>query len=132
MNLAAARALVARHEGLRLKPYVDTVGKITIGYGYNLTDRGISRQTADAWLDADLATCVDDLSSYPWFAALTDNRQTALLDLIYNVGPAGFSKFRRLIAALHAHDYARAAAEILDSEVAPLRARELADLMRTG
>jgi len=29
---------LTRHEGLRLKPYVDTVGKLTIGCGRNLDD----------------------------------------------------------------------------------------------
>ncbi|MCP4280350.1 MAG: lysozyme, partial [Alteromonas sp.] len=32
--------LIAQHEGLRLKPYKCTAGKITIGYGRNLDDNG--------------------------------------------------------------------------------------------
>ena len=34
------------HEGLRLKPYKDTVGKWTIGIGRNLEDKGITEQEA--------------------------------------------------------------------------------------
>ena len=34
------------HEGLRLKPYRDTVGKLTIGVGRNLDDVGITRAEA--------------------------------------------------------------------------------------
>jgi len=50
-------ALVERvkvHEGLRLKPYRCTAGKLTIGYGRNLDDRGISEEEARRFLDWDL------------------------------------------------------------------------------
>ncbi len=33
--------LIRHHEGVRTHPYVDTVGKLTIGVGRNLTDRGL-------------------------------------------------------------------------------------------
>jgi hypothetical protein len=33
-----ARVQLIRHEGFRSKPYRDTVGKLTIGYGTNLQD----------------------------------------------------------------------------------------------
>ena len=32
---------LVRHEGLRLKPYRSTAGKLTIGFGRNLDDRGL-------------------------------------------------------------------------------------------
>ena len=35
-------AMLQRHEGLRLKPYKCTAGKVSIGYGRNLEDVGIS------------------------------------------------------------------------------------------
>ena len=34
---------LVRHEGLRLKPYRCTAGKLTIGIGRNLDDCGISK-----------------------------------------------------------------------------------------
>ena len=39
---ALVKPLTKINEGLRSKPYVDTVGKVTIGVGRNLTDRGLS------------------------------------------------------------------------------------------
>jgi lysozyme len=45
-DVDALTADLIRDEGLKLKPYTDTVGKLTIGIGRNLTDRGISRQEA--------------------------------------------------------------------------------------
>lgn len=38
--------MLIRHEGLRLKPYKDSVGKLTIGVGRNLDDKGITKEEA--------------------------------------------------------------------------------------
>ncbi|MDY0127369.1 MAG: hypothetical protein RBR69_04500 [Candidatus Cloacimonadaceae bacterium] len=37
---------LVRHEGLRLKPYRCTAGKLTIGIGRNLNDCGITQSEA--------------------------------------------------------------------------------------
>jgi lysozyme len=133
MNLAATRALVQRHEGLRLFPYLDTKGKVTIGFGRNLTDRGITRAQADDWLEKDLAECQSQLHElFHWFDRLDDVRQAVLVDIVFNVGWAGFLKFVRLIAAMTISDFPKASAEILDSGIALKRRTELALMMRTG
>ena len=36
------KTMLVKDEGLRLKPYRDTAGKLTIGVGRNLSDVGIS------------------------------------------------------------------------------------------
>jgi hypothetical protein len=36
-----------QHEEFRNFPYIDSVGKITIGIGFNLSDRGID----DEWIN---------------------------------------------------------------------------------
>lgn len=46
MNLTALKEELIRDEGLRLKPYRDTVGKLTIGVGRNLDDVGITKDEA--------------------------------------------------------------------------------------
>ena len=56
-----------RHEGLRLKPYRDTAGKLTIGVGRNLDDVGVSEAEAFALLNY-IATRGDRAAE---FAALT-------------------------------------------------------------
>jgi lysozyme len=48
---------LVRHEGLRLKPYRCTAGKLTIGIGRNLDDRGISQKEAYAMLERDIKDC---------------------------------------------------------------------------
>lgn len=61
MDTQQLREQLERHEGLRLKPYKDTVGKLTIGIGRNLDDKGISRKEAFALLDNDIAEVVRQL-----------------------------------------------------------------------
>ncbi len=125
------RALVARHEGCRLHPYADTAGLLTVGYGHNLT-RPITQAQAEAWLDDDLAQAVKAARSYPWFVVLSDQRQAVIVDILFNVGAARFTKFVRLIAALEVGAYDTAAREIEDSHLAPARRTELAAMMGEG
>ena len=47
---------LVRHEGLRLKPYRCTAGKLTIGIGRNLDDCGISKTEAYVLLENDIQT----------------------------------------------------------------------------
>jgi lysozyme len=79
--------LLTRHEGLRLKPYKDTVGKLTIGVGRNLDDIGITREEANMMLIHDIARVEQELNEcLPWWASLDPVRQAVLVDLGFNLG----------------------------------------------
>jgi lysozyme len=97
-----------KHEGLKLKPYRCTAGKLTIGVGRNLEDKGITEQEATFMLFNDLDECVDNLrlDIFPdvW-ETLSDNRQNALIDMRFQLGGAGFRGFKRLIAGVKAGDW---------------------------
>ena len=54
MNIPRLRQMLTLHEGVRLKPYLCTAGKTTIGVGRNLDDVGITREEADMMLDGDI------------------------------------------------------------------------------
>lgn len=63
---------LVRDEGKRLKPYKDTVGKLTIGVGRNLDDVGISESEAMALLDSDIAAVFAELDRHvPWWRDMT-------------------------------------------------------------
>lgn len=94
------RDLLIRHEGLKLKPYKDTVGLLTIGCGRNLDDVGISQQEALYLLDNDIHQSEYDCAIYPWYAKLSDARKAAVLSLSFNLGPAGLAKFKRFLLAM--------------------------------
>ena len=133
--IRSVAALIQRHEGLRLKPYRDTVGKLTIGVGRNLDDVGISREEARKLLERDIEGARTAARRYTWFEDLNGARQAVIIDMIFNLGRAGFRGFRRTRAAVAAGDYETAAAEMLDSGWATQvgeRARRLARMIRTG
>jgi GH24 family phage-related lysozyme (muramidase) len=71
----------------------------------------LTPQTIDAKLSAVLAGFESDLrTEFPHYDALPDGVKMALLDMIYNLGPAGlFRGFPHLIAAIQAGAWAQAA-----------------------
>lgn len=109
-----AREYLRRHlladEGLRLKPYKDTVGKLTIGVGRNLSDVGISAVEANILLDSDMERAWSDLvKRFPWVLRLTEARQAALTNLTFNLGIAGLAKFVNTMGAMQRGAYSTAA-----------------------
>jgi len=69
---ALARGLLQSDEGLRLKPYHCTAGKLTIGYGRNLEDRGITEAEAEYLLENDVSEIYEDLAEiYDFFTHLS-------------------------------------------------------------
>lgn len=124
-----------RHEGLELKPYMCTGGKLTIGYGRNLDGKGISEKEADNMLTEDILDVYNMLGQFEWFASLDKVRAGVLVNMAFNIGFRGVQKFVKMINALSLKDYELAAKEMLDSRWARQvggRATELAEQMRTG
>ncbi|MDD2424094.1 MAG: glycoside hydrolase family protein, partial [Candidatus Cloacimonetes bacterium] len=126
-----------RHEGLRLKPYRCTAGKLTIGIGRNLDDCGISQKEAYALLDNDIQNCEQQLlEEIPViYNALDEVRQCVLLNMCFNLGIHGLLGFNNTLAFIAAGDWERAANNMLASKWAKQvgrRAIELSELMRKG
>lgn len=122
-------------EGLRLTPYRDTRGVLTIGYGINL-DQGITRVEAEMLLEGRVADRIGALTvTLPWFPTLAPARQRVLINMAYQLGVGGLLGFRHMLEALRRGDYELAADEMLDSDWArqtPARAQRLAQEMRAG
>lgn len=125
-----------RHEGLRLKPYKDTEGKITIGYGHNLTDKGITKHIADMLFYYDLwDTCYQVREKLPYSKDLCEPRQTVLVNMAFNMGINGLLSFTEMLNAVKEKDFKKASKEMLNSKWAKQvgsRAEELAVQMKTG
>jgi lysozyme len=125
------------HEGLRLFPYSDTVGKTTIGVGRNLTDNGISHVEALFLLDNDIELRVfADLERHaPWVAQLDPVRQAVVIDMCFNLGWPRLSLFRNTLAAMKRGDWVSAAEGMRASKWAKQvgnRAVRLRQMMLTG
>ena len=123
-------------EGLRLKPYLCSSGKLTIGVGRNLDDIGITRAEAMVLLDNDVDRCIRELDgALPWWRNLTDARQRALANMCFNLGITRLRKFSRTLRALEDARYEDAARHALDSAWARqvgARATRIAALIRAG
>ena len=135
MDRHLLKAQLERHEGLRLKPYRDTVGKLTIGIGRNLDDVGIAPEEAELMLDNDIDAVERHLKTVDEYSELDPVRQVVLANMCFNLGFYGLMAFRRMWKAIARRDYVAAAAEMLDSRWARQvgsRADELAQIMRTG
>ncbi|RQQ19739.1 lysozyme [Burkholderia stagnalis] len=128
-------AELSRDEGRRLKPYVDTVGKTTIGVGRNLSDVGISDAECDGMLSSDIDRTIAWLDrNLSWWRQLDAVRQRVVINMAFNMG-GGLLSFVNTLAAMRRGDYAAAADGMLASKWAGqvgARAQRLAAMMRTG
>ena len=107
--------IIAKHEGLRLEMYYDTLGVPTIGYGHNLRTP-ISEEAAYKILEDDVAVAVQELDNkLGWWRDLPQPAQIALASMVFNLGWPRFSQFKKMISALEDRDFSRAANEMEDS-----------------
>lgn len=123
-------------EKLCLKPYIDTVGKTSIGVGRNLTDRGILKSEALQMLENDIIGVESDLDrELPWWRQMSEKRQQALGNMCFNLGIVRLLGFKNALAAMRNGDFSRARKEMLDSRWADQvgnRARRLAKMIEKG
>lgn len=129
-------AQLRRDEGVRLMPYKDSVGLLTIGVGRCLDRVGISNVEADFLMKNDINRTMADLDkSLPWWVTLDEPRRGALVNMAFNLGVAGLMGFKNTLALIQQGRYADAAENMLLSkwatQVGP-RAQRLAQQMRTG
>lgn len=129
-NTQALHDLLLSHEGMRLKPYKCTAGKLTIGIGRNLDDRGITEVEAKFLLENDLAECEEDLKVIflDQFYYLPEQTQMVLMDMRFQLGPGRFRKFKKMIQAVKQSDPQEMIKQMKDSRwyrQVPNRAEDL-------
>jgi len=124
------------HEGVEHMPYKDTVGKLTIGVGRNLDDRGLSDDEIDYILSNDIKIVENELDVW-WkdWRTMDETRQRVVADMLFNMGRPTLAKFKNFLSALQEQNYERASVEMMDSNWARQvkgRADTLARMMRDG
>jgi len=154
LNYSALSIQLTEHEATRLRPYDDATGeelrpgdtlrgKITIGIGRNLSDRGISGAESHIFLANDIKGTVADLDrNLPNWRRLDEIRQRVLTDMVFNLGISRFLGFTRMLQALSQAlaqgpqgDYARVGDEMKDSDwyrQVGKRGKRLVLMMDTG
>lgn len=136
MDFSQVKRLLKKHEGLSLSLYKCPVGKLTIGYGHNIEDRGISESVAELLLEQDMLIAYRQVkNAVKCFEQLSEPRQYVLIDMCFNMGITKLMTFKKMLRALDGADYAAAAKEMLDSKWAKQvkgRAAYLAGVMASG
>jgi lysozyme len=117
MNSERLRDDLVKDEAIRLKPYRDKKGKLTIGIGRNLDDKGLSLREAYFILGNDISDVSTELfERFPWMLKLNDVRQNVFLNMAFNMGVQGLSEFKLTLAYAQGGHFDMAAREMLDSD----------------
>lgn len=106
-------------EGFRGKPYKDTVGVWTVGYGFNLEALSMPKAVAELWL----TLIVDEIweqcaEHFDFWDDLTSERQDVLIDMAYNLGWNGLLQFKNMLKHVENAEYIEAGKHILASKAA--------------
>lgn len=127
---------LVRDEGLRLKPYTCPGGKLTIGVGRNIQERGISESEALYLLKNDIDISKKELSlKFEWFCELNENRKRSLINMHFNLGMTRLLSFKKFLKAMGEGNFEEASKEALDSKWAKQvgdRAKRISELIRKG
>jgi lysozyme len=104
------------HEEYRQFVYRCPAGKLTVGIGRNLENKGLTLDESMFLLRNDIRECIEDLwTIFPNFHELSDVKRHVLIDMRFNLGATGFRKFKRMICAVRDENFTLAAFEMRDS-----------------
>ena len=132
---------VKKHEGYRNKVYLDTLGKRTVGVGHLCVedfwedDKEYEESFLMEILEKDLQSAIDQADDMCKDLKISSDAKIIIIEMIFQLGGTGVSKFRKMWQALQQDppDYAEASVQMLDSRWAkqtPNRAQEMAGHMR--
>jgi lysozyme len=135
MNYEKLAEQLTIDEGRRARVYTDTVGKLTVGVGRNISDRAFSDDEIDLMLANDIKLVEAQLDrSLPWWRQMNDARQNVLANMCF-MGIGTLLTFKNTLAAMQDSRYSDAADGMLASKWAKQvgqRANRLAEIMRKG
>lgn len=120
------RAQLSKHEDRRACAYDDATGKpisegtqvrglVTVGVGRNLVGKGLSEDEIDYLLDNDIAECIGQAQSFPWYAGLDEVRKAAIVELLFNLGLSKFKGFKNFINFVIQRRWTQAGEELKNS-----------------
>ena len=125
-------------EGDRPRMYKCPAGKWTIGAGINLEAQDMPEEVRTLWLTMIVDNLIRDLNRRLYLHNYTkclknESAMIVLVDMAYQLGLHGLFKFSKMLTALQAGYYNKAAEELLDSRYAkqtPERAKRNAAILR--
>ena len=125
---------IKEHEGFRSRVYKCTEGYDTIGYGFAIKDLELDEDIAEEILLRKLEKLIKRIrDKFEWLDTVPHEVQGVLVNMSYQMGVTGVSKFKKALHAMQMFQWKIAADELLDSRWAkqtPNRAKELSDIIR--
>ena len=108
--------MLRRHEGLRLHPYHCSENKLTLGIGRNIEDRCITEKEAIYLLNNDIKRVISNLDKI-WIVWRTfpEKAQLVCIDMSFQMGIAGFMKFKETRKLMELGKWLEASEEVLRS-----------------
>ena len=126
---------IKHHEGFVDHVYDDSLGIPTIGYGFAIKDLVLEEDLCDEILLRKLQILGRSvMGKFPFFDSLPSDCKSVLMEMCYQLGVTGVSKFKKALKAMDDGDWEKAADEMLDSKWAkqtPRRAKEMSDIIRS-
>ena len=124
MNMDRLLESVKKHEGYRNKVYLDTLGKRTVGVGHLCVedfwedDKEYDEKFLMTILEHDLQTAIKgakELMEEHDCADIDEQAEEILIEMVFQLGKNGVSKFKNMWKALAEKNYIGASYEMLDS-----------------
>ena len=135
------KARIKEHEGFRDQVYKDSLGFATIGYGHLVLptdpyEEGVTynKEDLEKVFDGDFDTACSNANQLIKDLPLHHQAKCVLIEMVFQLGIGGVSKFKNMWKALGEGDYQTASEEMLDSRWAkqtPKRATDLSNVMKS-
>jgi lysozyme len=115
------KQMIIRHEGVRTKPYIDTLGNWTVGVGHLIgkslpadMNREFTQQEIMSMFEQDFAKHYTIAQRTPGWDKANESGKGAMVDLAFNMGQ-WWTKFPNTAKALMSGDFTGAATGLKDS-----------------
>lgn len=112
-----AQIMQDENSGLKLQPHYDSLGKLTVGFGHLVTKgesfKNLTHLDAITLLRSDYNSASNSVTNnYPWAEGEV---KLVLINMTYQLGANGLSKFKNTLSYLESEQYDLAASEMLNS-----------------
>ena len=125
---------IKHHEGFRSRVYKCTEGYDTIAYGFAIKDLELDEDLAEEILLRKVEKLISRVrKKFNWLDTVPPAVQGVIVEMSYQMGVSGVSKFKKALHAMQMFQWKLAADELLDSRWAkqtPNRAKELSNIIR--
>ena len=127
---------IKMEEGYRSSVYLDTLEKPTIGYGFLIDSLELQEDICQLILMRKLEKLIKTIKfNFKWFDDMPEKIQDVVINICYQLGVSGFSKFKKTIQFMKNKQWDKASIEMLDSkwarEQTPQRALRLSETVKS-